>query len=143
MHAVCVIYFAAPSHLARLTKHAFPLARPPSLHSCRILRPGCRRTSLHIKCADRRRRGPSVLRAVAITSNRCRPPIHSIYRSDEVLPLPDRHGVAVAVRGDSRAIFLRSAVERVILSRVTFCRFNVSFRPSFRSSFFVSAAEEV
>ena len=31
MHAVCVIYFAAPSHLARLTKHAFPLALPPRL----------------------------------------------------------------------------------------------------------------
>ena len=80
MHAVCVIYFAAPSHLAPLTKHAFPLALPPSTLVVCILRPGCRRTSLHIKCAGRRRRGPSVLRAVAITSNRCRPSIRSIDR---------------------------------------------------------------
>ena len=111
MHAVCVIYFAAPSHLARLTKHAFPLALPPSTlvvffdlavvaHLCTSNAP-----------TDDGRGPSSVLRAVAITSNRCRPPIHSIYRSDEVLPLPDRHGVAVAVRGDSRALFLRSAVE--------------------------------
>ena len=112
MHAVCVIYFAVPSHLARLTKHAFPLARPPStlllvvFFDLAVVAHLCTSNAPTDDMVPR----PSVLRSPP-SQSQVTDVAHPFDRSDVVLPLPDRHGIAVAVRGDSRALFLRSAIE--------------------------------